>query len=191
MLVQMARILKLHPIVGVVGTTTKVDEANKLGCDYVLCKTHQNLWEEARKVAPPKGFQCIMDANGVSTLQDSYDNLAPTGRLIVYGFHSNLPMGRDMLSPLAWLNMASKMQRMPKFDPMEMTVSNKAVMAFNLSTFGDEVEMMEFCLDQICAWLHEGTLKPPRVTQMDLSEIAEAHDLIQSGKTVGKLVINT
>ena len=31
------------------------------------------------------------DANGVSTLKQSFNHLAQTGRLIVYGFHSMLP----------------------------------------------------------------------------------------------------
>ena len=31
----------------------------------------------------------MFDANGVETLQDSYNNLAPGGRLVVYGMYSH------------------------------------------------------------------------------------------------------
>lgn len=36
-------------------------------------------------------YDIILDANGVSTLQQSYNHLCPGGKLVVYGFHSMLP----------------------------------------------------------------------------------------------------
>lgn len=190
MLVQMSKILGLSPIVGVVGRSAKVDACKALGCDVVIDKSTQDLWAAAEE-ASPQGYSTIMDANGVSTITQSYEHLCMTGRLIVFGFHTNLPMGNDALSPLEWLRMARRMQSMPKFDPMEMGVVNKAVLAFNLSFFADEHEMVEMLLDQVCDWLNEGKLNCPRVAEMPMSEIAAAHELIQSGKSVGKIVLTT
>ena len=190
MLVQMSKILGLSPVVGVVGSTSKVEFAKSLGCDVVIDKSQEDLWNAAR-MAAPDGYAAIMDANGVSTLQGSYDHLAPTGRLIVFGFHSNLPMGRAALSPLEWIRMARKMAAMPKFDPMDLTVSNKSVMGFNLSFFANETELVTELFDQICAWLEKGILECPRVVEMDMQDIGEAHNLIMSGKSVGKFVIRT
>ena len=191
MLVQMSKILGLHPIVGVVGSTSKVKEAKSLGCDVVIDKSKENLWKCAEEAAPHDGYKVIMDANGISTLQNSYEHLAPTGRLIVFGFHSNLPVGKDMLSPMEWIRMAQKMNSMPKFDAMDLTVENKAVLGFNLSFFSGEGELVSKLFDQICEWLNDGCLRFPRVQTMDISEIAEAHTLIQSGSSIGKIVINT
>lgn len=190
MLVQMAKILGFSPVVGVVGRSSKVNVCTSLGCDVVIDKSTQDLWQAAEK-ASPDGYAAIMDANGVSTLQQSYDHLAPTGRLIVFGFHSNLPMGRAALSPLQWIRMAVKMSAMPKFDPMDLTVSNKSIMGFNLSFFEKEVEVVSQLFDQICEWLEQGKLQCPRVIEMDMKDIGEAHNLIMSGKSVGKIVIRT
>ena len=190
MLVQMSKLLGLSPIVGVVGHSSKVEAAKALGCDVVVDKSTQDLWEEAH-AASPKGYATIMDANGVSTLQKSYDHLAMTGRLIVFGFHTNLPMGSDMLSPIQWMRMASKMQSMPKFDPMDMGQSNKAVLAFNLSFFAEERDMVIELFDQVQTWLESGKLRCPRVVEMEMAEIAQAHELIQSGKSIGKIVLKT
>lgn len=188
MLVQMSKILGLHPIVGVVGSSSKVETAKALGCDVVIDKSVENLWAKAEEVAPG-GYKTIMDANGVSTLQQSYDHLAATGRLVVFGFHSNLPMGKDSLNPLEWLKMAKKMEKMPAFDPMNLTVDNKSVLGFNLSFFADEREVVGDLFDQICTWLEEGQLRPPNVATFDMEDIADAHALIQSGSSVGKIVI--
>jgi NADPH:quinone reductase-like Zn-dependent oxidoreductase len=94
----MSKILGLF-VVGVVGSTSKVTDARDLGCDVVIDKSIEDLWTKAEE-ASPTGYSTIMDANGVSTLNESYDHLAPSGRLVVFGFHSNLPLGSAMLSPL-------------------------------------------------------------------------------------------
>jgi NADPH:quinone reductase-like Zn-dependent oxidoreductase len=188
MLVQMSKILGLSPIVGVVGSTKKVQEAKHLGCDVVIDKSVDDLWAKAEEAAPD-GYKTICDANGVSTLTRSYGHLAQTGRLIIFGFHSNLPMGKHMLSPIEWIRMAKKMNSMPAFDPMDLTVSNKSVLGFNLSFFADEREVVGELFDQICIWLEEEKLRCPRVVTMKMENIGEAHSLIQSGSSVGKIVM--
>lgn len=47
-LVQMSKILGLF-VVGVVGSTAKVEDARDLGCDVVIDKSTQDLWIEAEK----------------------------------------------------------------------------------------------------------------------------------------------
>lgn len=190
MLVQMSKLVGMSKVVGVVGRSAKVDAAKALGCDVVIDKSQDDLWQVARD-ASPQGYAVVADANGVSTLGDSYEHLAPTGRLIVFGFHSNLPMGNDMLHPLEWLRMVQKMTQLPKFNPMGLTTSNKSLMGFNLSFFVQEVEMLGILYDQISEWFDQGKLQCPRVVEMDMTEVAAAHELIQSGKSVGKIVIQT
>ncbi|KAL7576931.1 hypothetical protein ACA910_006688 [Epithemia clementina (nom. ined.)] len=196
MLCQMAKILGMSPIVGVVGRSDKVDAAKALGCDVVIdksaCRNMDQVWEQIR-AAVPGYYSTIMECNGVATLQQSYQHLCPMGRLIVYGFHSNLPLGRDMLSPWEWIQMARKMWfQMPTFDVMNMGTQNKSIMAFNLSFFAQEREMLSRLFDQVKIWLEQGKLHCPRITTFaGLERIAEAHELIQSGKSVGKIIIST
>ncbi len=45
--------------------------------------------------------------------------------------------------------------------------------------------------DQVGSWLEEGKLQCPRVVEMDMTDIAAALDLIQSGKSIGKIVMQT
>ena len=187
---QMSKILGLGPVVGVVGSSSKVEEATALGCDVVIDKSTSDLWTEAEK-ASPTGYATIMDANGVSTLQQSYDHLAPSGRLVVFGFHSNLPMGSAMLSPLEWIRMTKKVAIMPKFDAMDLTVSNKSILGFNLSFFAEERDILSDMFDQVVEWIEEKKLLCPRVVEMEMKNVGEAHTLIQSGKSIGKIVLTT
>ena len=63
----------------------------------------------------------------------SYDALAQTGRLVIFGFHTNLPTVSSTLSPLHWLRMAKGMASMPTFEPMDLVLSSKSIHGFNLS----------------------------------------------------------
>ena len=175
------------------GSTAKVSHAKSLGCHTVIDKSiyasSDEVWSRIASVSPT-GYSAVMDANGVSTLQQSYDHLTPTGRLIIFGFHSNLPMGQAMLSPLQWFRMAKSLGKMPKFDPMDLTVSNKSVLGFNLSFFSEEKEIVGDLLNQVCVWIEEEKLQCPAIKEMDMDHIGDAHTFIQSGQSVGKIVIS-
>ena len=72
---------------------------------------------------------------------------------------------------------------------MDLVVSNKAVLGFNLSFFAEEKELVTQLFDQVCQWLEQGLLECPRVVELEMDRIGEAHDLIMSGKSVGKIVL--
>ena len=78
---------------------------------------------------------------------------------------------------------------MPKFDPMSLVLESKAVLGFNLSFFADEHALIEQYLDQIVRWVQSSQLTVAEVTVLSMTEIAKAHQLIQSGQSVGKIVI--
>ena len=67
--------------------------------------------------------------------------------------------------------------------------SNKSVIGFNLSFFADEPTMVYVYMDQIHAWLTEGELVLPEITLYPLKDVATAHQYIQSGQSVGKIVV--
>ena len=187
MLIQICKIMGFSPIVAVVGSSHKIDICNQYGADYVIDKSESNLWEIASKISPD-GYAAIFDANGVETLQSSLNHLSRCGRLIIYGFHTNLPKD-SYLSPLNWINIIYGMIKMPKFEAMSMVLNSHTISGFNLSFFADENELTTSYMNQIYDWIIEGKLSVAKVTTFDMKDIGEAHKLIQSGKSVGKIVI--
>jgi NADPH:quinone reductase-like Zn-dependent oxidoreductase len=183
-LVQLAK-LRGAEVVGVVGSSSKVASAKSLGADHVIDKSTQPLWREANRLAP-QGYDVILDANGVSTLGDSYRHLRPTGKLVVYGFHSMLPKtgGRP-----SWGKLALDWVRTPRFSPLDMTDASRSVLAFNLSYLFDRTDLIEEGMHDVIGWLESGAIVAPPVTTYPLADVARAHADIESGKTVGKLVL--
>jgi NADPH:quinone reductase-like Zn-dependent oxidoreductase len=183
----LVQIAKIHDcrVLGVVGSAHKVELARSLGADVVVDKSHQDLWAEARKFAPG-GFDVVLDANGVETLRKSYCALAPAGRLVVYGFHTMLSRGSGRRN---WLKLAWTLLRTPRFDPLDMTDRNRAVLAFNLSYLFTRTDELPAILEQLLGWVKSGQLRVPRVQAYPLERVAEAQSALQSGTTTGKLVL--
>jgi NADPH:quinone reductase-like Zn-dependent oxidoreductase len=172
-------------VIAVVGAPHKREIPESLGAQHVIDKSSEDLWSGVKSIAP-KGCEIVLDANGASTLADSYSHLAPTGRLVVYGFHSMLP--REGGRP-RWLQLARTWLRTPRFDPLAMTRENRSVLAFNLSFLGDRAELLDRGMNWLIAELAAGRLEPPRTTTHSLEDVADAHRALESGRTTGKLVL--
>lgn len=171
-------------VAGVVGRGDKIGHCRAMGADAVIDKSGQPLWEVAERFAP-EGFNAVFDANGVETLRRSYDHLAPTGVLAIYGFHTMLPHdGR-----LNWLRLAWDWLRTPRFNPLDMTQRNRSVVAANLSFLQSHAPRLREGMHWLLERFADGRLKPLPVETWPLAKAAEAQRRIESGRTVGKLAL--
>jgi NADPH:quinone reductase-like Zn-dependent oxidoreductase len=178
-----------HLTLGVVGSQAKVEVARSLGATLVVDKSTTPLWPAARAFTPD-GFDAVFDANGPTTLRQSYEHLRPTGRLVIYGFHSLMPGGPKAHGGTPnWPKMAAMYLRTPRFDPYRLTNDNKSVMGFNLSYLFGEAELLGRAMDDILGKLNAGALTPLPVHSYPLDDVAEAQRAIESGTTSGKLAL--
>jgi NADPH:quinone reductase-like Zn-dependent oxidoreductase len=106
--------------------------------------------------------------------------------LIVYGSHSLLPKegGRINYFKAAW-----GLIRTPRFNPLEMLSANKTVGGFNISFLFSRTDLLDAAMTELLLWLKEEKLRPPAVTEIPFTQAAQAHRLIESGKSVGKIVL--
>ena len=171
--------------VGVVGSSHKVQFAREFGADHVIDKSSENLWQRARELAPD-GYDAIFDANGYTTLAKSYAHLATTGKLIVYGSHSLLPKKGGRIN---YLKAAWGLWKTPRFNPLQMLSSNKTVSGFNISFLFSRTDLLDEAMHAMLRSLAAKKLRPPAITEVPFREVARAHRLIESGQSVGKIVL--
>jgi NADPH:quinone reductase-like Zn-dependent oxidoreductase len=170
--------------VGVVGRPEKVSAAAAAGATVVIDKSTENLWETAEEVCP-EGYDLILDANGASTLRRSYDHLRPAGRLVIYGFASMFShTGRKNWLKLIWYYF-----RTPRFNPFEMTGANRTVSGFNLIYLFERASAFRDMMATLVQWDKERLLPPMPIQEVPFTEVAEAHRSLESGDSVGKLVL--
>ena len=184
-LVQLCRIAGFESV-GVVGSSHKVSYVRELGANHVIDKSKED-WSRRAKGLVPGGFDAVLDANGTSTLRASYELLRPTGKLISYGSHSILPMSAS--GRMNYLKAAWGMIRMPRFSPVRLFTDNKSVIGFNLSFLFDRDDLITEGMDALLRWVEEGRIIPPKVTEFLLENAGEAHRLLESGQSTGKLVL--
>ena len=182
-LLRLARIAGCR-CVAVVGAPHKRELCRQLGAAAVIDRSAQDLWKEADRLAP-EGFDAIFDANGYSTPRPGFDRLKLGGRLVVYGFAEVLPRGRAMPD----IRSMVRFLRIPKFSPWEMTAANRAVMGFNVIFLFHKAELAAEAMQTLLGWVREGKIDKTPVTTFPLERAADAHRAIESGTTVGKLVL--
>ncbi len=183
-------LLQLGKIAGcrmtaVVGSSHKVDTALAFGADCVIDKSKEDLWTKAEEICPD-GFDVVFDANGPATLKQSYRHLASRGKLVSYGFHSMLSTRAGVAN---YFKLIFEYLRVPRFNPLNMTQDNKSLIAFNLSYLFHRMELLEETMGDLIKWVDEGKIKAPTLQEFPFEKVADAHRALESGKTVGKLIL--
>lgn len=170
---------------GIVGSTHKIEKAKAWGANRVIDKSTQNLWKEAERISP-EGFDVILDANGAETLKESFNHLAPCGKLICYGFHS---MFAKTGGKVNYFKLIKTYLQTPRFNPLDMTNQNKSLITFNLSYLFDKKDVFTEAISNLVKLFESGSIEGPQVTVFPFDKVAEAHATLESGKSTGKIVL--
>jgi NADPH:quinone reductase-like Zn-dependent oxidoreductase len=183
-------LLQLGKIAGcrmfaVVGSSHKVETALAFGAERVIDKSTADLWAQAEAICPD-GFDIVFDANGPATLKQSYRHLKSSGKLVSYGFHSMLSTRAGAAS---YFKLIYEYLRMPRFSPLNMTSENKGLIAFNLSYLFHRLDLLQDAMGNLINWVQDGKIKAPALQQFPFEKVADAHRALESGQTVGKLIL--
>ena len=109
--------------------------------------------------------------------------LAPTGRIVVFGSARYASVGNRP----NFLRMLYYWYTRPKIDPQKLIEKNRGVLGFNLIWLYENVDLMY----PILLKLQDMQLKPPHVGHVfSFEKMHDAILLFQTGKTVGKVVVN-
>jgi NADPH:quinone reductase-like Zn-dependent oxidoreductase len=128
----------------------------------------------------------VFDGNGPETLRQSYAHLAPVGKLVAYGFHSMLSKRGGFFN---YPKLAFEYFRVPRWSPLNMTNENKSLIAFNLSYLFDKVELLQEAMQDVLRWTEKEKIKAPPTKSFPLEKVADSHRALESGATVGKLIL--
>ena len=176
-LVQLARAAGLA-VTGSVGRAAKHDAVIAAGASRCLVRGGGDDRADAT------AYRAVFDAQGPASWRRSYRRLAPTGRLVVYGAHGLTGGGGLRRWRGGWQYLTR-----PRFDPLALCADNRGVLGFNLAYLFDRRAAMREDLDAVVALVEAGTVRLPAITSLPLDGVAEAHRRLESGATVGKLVL--
>jgi len=130
------------------------------------------------------GLDLVFDAVAGPYFLPALTRLRPEGRHVLYGAADLMPAGmRPNWPKLAW-----QYFRRPRVDPMRLIDQNRAVLGFNLIWLFEEADRLPDAFAAARA-LIDG---PPVIgARFSFAELPAALQALQSGRTVGKVVVTT
>jgi NADPH2:quinone reductase len=156
------------PAIGVVGSQDKVPAARAAGYEAVFVRGHDD-WPARVRELSGGGAAVVYDPVGRETWEGSLSCLAPRGHLVCYGNSSGL---------------------VPPFSVNELR--DRGSLSVSWVRFGDytgTATELQAAAQELFAALAAGTLAAPAPRCVPFEQAAEAHRLLESGRTTGPIVL--
>ena len=168
LLVQMAKMAGAR-VLGTVSTPEKALVAEEAGADAVIDYTACDFAAEVRRLTGGRGVNVVYDSVGKSTFEKSLDSLAPRGGMVLYGQSSGAvpPFDTAVLNAKGSLSLSR-----PSLT--HHTIGRAEILA----RAGDVLQ-----------WIEAGRLAVRIGHALPLSQAAEAHRLLASRTTTGKILL--
>nr|WP_168504756.1 zinc-binding dehydrogenase [Streptomyces sp. S1D4-11]QIY93309.1 zinc-binding dehydrogenase [Streptomyces sp. S1D4-11] len=173
--VQIAKLLGADTVIAGASTPAKRQIALDLGADHAVDYTQDDWPEEVRELTGGVGVDGALEMSGPARLAQTLRVLAPFGRLVVLGSVSGTTEGLDpaALAPLL-------------YDP----APSQSLIGFNLGIwFEHRLPEAGKALHRLVGWVASGEVRTPATQPLPLAEAAEAHRLLETGQTTGKLIL--
>jgi NADPH:quinone reductase-like Zn-dependent oxidoreductase len=173
--VQIARLLGAGTVIAAASTQAKRDTALALGADHAVDYTAAGWTDEVLGLTGGRGVDVALEMSGTDRLAQTLGILGPFGRLVVYGSVSGAVKGLDASALEALL-----------YDP----AAGQILTGFNLGAwFEYRQQVVAASLGRLVGWVADGKLATPAVHALPLADAGQAHRLLETGATTGKLVL--
>ena len=156
------QIAKLHGarVIALTSSDEKAARAKKLGADEVILRTSQDLVNEVRRLTDKQGVDIVFDHVGASVWESCIKSLKKGGRLVTCGATSGYEAVTDL--------------RYVFYKQIE-------ILGSTMGRKGDLITILRL--------FEEGSLKPVVDRVLPLSEVREAHKILEEGRQFGKIVL--
>lgn len=170
MLAQLAR----HHGAQVIGTArspAKREHALAHGCDAVIDPASPDLPAQVMALTGGRGVDLAFDAVGASLFIDCLKSLAPLGTAVSYNVVAG-PPSQDVFQVLR-----------------SLLGRSLAVRCFSMHTFDEDAAQRRALMQGAIELMAAGHVRAPRPTLLPLSQVREAHVILDRGDTMGKIVL--
>ena len=166
--VQLARLFGASQVIGLASSAGKRAAVLSLGADHAIDYMERSWPRFVRQATDGRGADLLLEMTGGATLLQALQALSPFGRMVVYGLAGG--------------------QAMP-IDLQRLVVPNVSVTGFYIGPYLTQHRLIAETLDELIGYVLAGRLKPLIGAVLPLEDAAEAHRLLESRQTIGKVVL--
>lgn len=162
----------------------KHDYVREHGCTHAIDYRTLDYADEIRRMTDGAGVDLVLDALGGKDWKKGFGLLRPTGMLIAFGWANMNKGGKRRLG-----HVLGQLMHMPRFTPVKFMEDNRAMAGVNLGHLWGEVDMLRAQGIDLMRLYEEDKIKPHVDQVFSFDEAAAAHEYLESGKNVGKVVL--
>ncbi|QQS28200.1 MAG: zinc-binding dehydrogenase [Sphingobacteriales bacterium] len=169
-------------IYGTAGSDSKLEVLRQLGVDVPVNYQKQEVAKIIAQTSPNGKLDVIFDSVGGSFVRKSFKMLNSGGRLVCYGAAG--------LSGANMFNTAVKALEFGFYHPIQFMMRSVSLIGVNMLRIADnKPELLQKALTKVVKGYQNGDFKPITGGVFPISELAKAHDLLQTRQTIGKVVV--
>jgi NADPH2:quinone reductase len=166
--VQLAKLLGAGKVIATASSQSKLDIARHLGADVLINYSDENWVEQVLEATGGKGVDVALEMVGGKVFNQTQRCLATFGRLVVYGVASG---------------------EQSHLTPSLLMARNQSVIGFFLPQIMRKPKLLQDSLIELLGYVERGQLELIIGGVYPLTEAANVHELLQSRKTYGKLIL--
>ncbi len=170
-------------VFGVCSTEEKIQYLRKLGVQHPINRKKEDFAQVVRKKLPNSKLDVVFDPVGGKTLKEGFGLLGAGGR--IYSFGASSMMGAK--------GMLAKMKILFQFGfyhPVKLLGGSKGIIGVNMLTLADKrPAKISQVLNGVVSLHKQGIIDPYVGGYFKADQIGEAHALLESGNSMGKLVV--
>ena len=163
-------------------STGKQDYLRQAGVDFPIDYTKDDFY----KIIKDSGanIDVVFDSIGGTVFKKGMKLLAPGGKMICYG------AAEQMESTKNKLKLVSMLWGFGLFSPISLLMQSKSVITVNMLRIADfKPTVFNEILNHVVDMANEGIIKPQVSKIFPYTEMAAAHEYLESRKSTGKVVV--
>jgi NADPH2:quinone reductase len=167
-----------------IGSEDKRELAIKLGADHVINYKNTPYELELQKLLGTNQLSASFNPVAGDTIKKDMKLLGPNGRLYLFGGSQMVGGKYGILSKLKFL------WDMGFVLPIGLMMQSKSIIGVNMLKIADSYpEIISTCLQDMLELYHKNEIVTHVGGVFDENQMIEAHDLLESGKSMGKITV--
>jgi NADPH:quinone reductase len=156
-------------MIGTVSTKEKSEIAKEYGCEFTINYKEENVSEKVMEITNNQGVPVVYDGVGKDTFQESINSLSTRGLMVSFGQSSG---------------MVEKLNMHETFNPKSLFYTRPSLMGYTL----DREELLN-CSNKLFEKIKNGEVKSNIFRKFKLEEASKAHEMLQSRKSFGSIIL--
>ena len=166
------------------GSQEKLDYIKQQGADYAINYRTEDYQTEIKKVLGKDRLDCTFNPIAGSTFKKDFALIGSGGKVILFGGAERSGKKWGILSTLNFV------RKMGIIIPIGLMMRSKSVVGVNMLKIGDnKPKLLSKCLIEVTQLIKDGKLNPHVGGEFNVSDIAEAHAMLENRKSIGKIIV--